>query len=367
MKFRHKLKDRLNRSLGLHTRFDLGLPSQIIESLDDYVADADDGSSIQELRSAYTFQCPEPVVDHPDILKHFQAHRAFELPPFKLGKLMNVHVRSKGMYVLPPDRGGVLLESTRSAVKFRARAAQEALDRFTTTQKAGRYFLAFDRWGYNYYYHWMVETLSRFLALDQAPKDARIMMPRKTTPYMLRSLELFGGIAPERFVYFDDQDWQLEECWFATKPYGWFLPSDKEVIEVAKRILANYKRPKTPLGAKRLYISRDKMASRRLVNEEEVSDYLAKQDILTYHPQDNDLDDQIAAFQDAELIVSSFGSAMTNLMFCKPGTRVVILYPETFYDTCNWVLGVAFGCEMVGLSYHPQKPFDIAKFRDILS
>ena len=154
----------------------------------------------------------------------------------------------------------------------------------------------------------MVETLSRFLALENVPEDVKIVLPRRTQPYMLRSLELFGGVSPDRYVYCDGEDWELEECWFPTKPYGWFLPSRREVVEVSRRILGNFRGSSRGLGAERLYVSRGRCASRRLVNEEEISRFLESRGFVTWYPEEDSLDQQITTCQDARVIVSSFGS-----------------------------------------------------------
>ena len=359
MKWRYRLQAASHRILGLHESCGLGFPDSLIESVEAYVMQTDDGSHMLTLREPYSFECETGDVDHPEIRAEFEKQHRITIPAFQLACLENVTLRSRDAYLLSPGRRAVFLASARSLEKFRKDAARDAFRRRPTRALRGRYFLGFDRWGYNYYYHWMVETLSRFLALDNVPEDVKIVLPRRTQPYMLRSLELFGGVSPDRYVYCDGEDWELEECWFPTKPYGWFLPSRREVVEVSRRILGNFRGSSRGLGAERLYVSRGRCASRRLANEEEISRFLESRGFVTWYPEEDSLDQQIATCQDARVIVSSFGSAMANLMFCKPGADVIILYDETYFDPCNWVLGACFDHRMRGVSYGPRRPLSV--------
>ncbi|MCY1379991.1 hypothetical protein D9M69_677660 [compost metagenome] len=43
------------------------------------------------------------------------------------------------------------------------------------------------------------------------------------------------------------------------------------------------------------------------------------------HTDELDLEAQIRAFQDAEVIVGPTGAQMTNMVWCKPGAKVVVL------------------------------------------
>lgn len=358
LRLRHRLRAALQRRLGLHDRFGLGLPETVIDSVEDYVRRAADGSFVVPIRDAYAFVADCGRIDSPIVRRRFETACRVELPPFQVACLKNVRLYSRGTYLLSAGRRAVFLESARSPEKLRKDVARDALRRRPLRRLEGRHFLGFDRWGYNYYYHWMVETLSRHLALERAPEDARILLPRRTLPYMLRSLECFGGVDPARFLVCDEEDWELEECWFPTKPYGWLVPSPREAREVARRILARSRG--RGIGARKLYVSRARCSTRRLSNEDSVREYLEKRGFVTFFPEAHPLDVQIATFREAREIVASFGSAMANLMFCEPGAEVVILYDESYFDASNHVLGACFGHRMHGVAHRPSAPLSLA-------
>lgn len=88
---------------------------------------------------------------------------------------------------------------------------------------------------------------------------------------------------------------------------------------------------------RRLYISRLRHgkvsgSTRVLQNEEELVVALAKLDFAIIEPESLSSEQQIAAFESADMIVGPAGSALFNVMFCRPGTKVIDLESEP-----NWI------------------------------
>jgi capsular polysaccharide biosynthesis protein len=77
--------------------------------------------------------------------------------------------------------------------------------------------------------------------------------------------------------------------------------------------------------SKYIYISRNDSPYRRVLNENDVMNYLEPKGfqklILTGIP----LLEQMAIFHNAEVIISVHGAALTNCIFCKPGTQIIEL------------------------------------------
>lgn len=88
---------------------------------------------------------------------------------------------------------------------------------------------------------------------------------------------------------------------------------------------------------RRLYISRLRHgkvsgSTRVLQNEEALVAALAKLDFSIIEPESLSSEQQIAEFEAADMIVGPAGSAMFNVMFCRPGTKVIDLESEP-----NWI------------------------------
>lgn len=98
----------------------------------------------------------------------------------------------------------------------------------------------------------------------------------------------------------------------------------------------------------RIYVSRAKVARRRVTNEGELTAALADAGFATVCLEELTWADQIAAFRAARVVVGPHGAGLANLVFCAPETRVVELVRREYFNPTFWRLS-ALG----GLDYHP--------------
>ena len=94
-------------------------------------------------------------------------------------------------------------------------------------------------------------------------------------------------------------------------------------------------------GANRLiYISRaDAPLCRRVLNEAQVIQLLKPMGFEIYKLSELNIWSQARLFNSAAVIVASHGGGLTNLVFCKPETKVLEFFPDNyinhlFYDIC---------------------------------
>ncbi|MVN22226.1 glycosyltransferase family 61 protein [Mucilaginibacter arboris] len=94
---------------------------------------------------------------------------------------------------------------------------------------------------------------------------------------------------------------------------------------------------------KKIYLSRSRVNTRRVLNEGEVIAFLEKYGFECMHNEDLTIDEQICLFQNATHVISCHGSQLTNIIFCGPGTKVCeirhishkIHYRKAFHDISN--------------------------------
>jgi hypothetical protein len=77
-----------------------------------------------------------------------------------------------------------------------------------------------------------------------------------------------------------------------------------------------------------LYISRNETSMRCLMNEDEIVPGLKDLGFHVMKPGMVSLEDQIAAFREAKVVVAVHGAGLTNIIFCRPGTTLVEIFPE---------------------------------------
>jgi hypothetical protein len=79
---------------------------------------------------------------------------------------------------------------------------------------------------------------------------------------------------------------------------------------------------------KKFYISRCDAKNRNIANEPQITEFLSSKQFETVYPAQLPLEDQIAIYKNADIIIAGAGAALTNLIYCQSETRVVIFYPK---------------------------------------
>ena len=88
-----------------------------------------------------------------------------------------------------------------------------------------------------------------------------------------------------------------------------------------------------PMGApERLFIARTDTVARVMANEDEVRRRAEALGFTSIVPGAYRVADQIRLFRGARVVVGAHGAGLTNLGFCKPGTKVLELFPEGYLN-----------------------------------
>jgi|GEM_PF-1646899 len=174
--------------------------------------------------------------------------------------------------------------------------------------------------------HWFTDTLPKlFLLWDQWPRHAfdRYYFPSLQKPWQEQTAEMLG-IKKEQIIDGTDIDsFSCDELFCTSFPRPkWNLP---EWIPQAVRSLFKPFRDSSLFGDK-IYVSRKDTTTRRPTNEKEVSDVLRKQGFRELVMSDLSLTNQIAAFFEAEKIVSLHSSSLALTMFSRPGCELVEIF-----------------------------------------
>ncbi len=117
--------------------------------------------------------------------------------------------------------------------------------------------------------------------------------------------------------------------------------------EAFAAILANVRKA-APAGAtpKRVAVCRGLANSRNLTNRAEMIEALKPLGFVAIQPEKLSFDEQALVFAGAEVVVTEFGAAMANVMFCSSGTKVVEIIAEGQHDPWSSHL-----CAMLGLEH----------------
>ncbi|MEB3177527.1 MAG: glycosyltransferase family 61 protein [Nostocaceae cyanobacterium] len=201
------------------------------------------------------------------------------------------------------------------------------------------------------YAHWIYEALTRLEALEyysQKTGKKPILIIDKDPPiWKIRSLELMG-YRPEDYIQWNGYIAKVNELVICSKRREEGRISIKACHWVRERILNNvdsYAHPNLVLSP-RIFISRRKANARRILNEEEVSNTLAKMDFVPYVLEDLDFSDQVKLFAKAEFIIAPHGGGVTNIIFSENLTLIELFGQKIshFYYTVAQGLGFDYAC-----------------------
>lgn len=99
--------------------------------------------------------------------------------------------------------------------------------------------------------------------------------------------------------------------------------------------------------SKKIFISRRDAPARRILNEDEIFELFKAQGFERYDMGKMSIEEQITLFAQAEMVVGEHGAGLTNILFCKEGTKVIELF-QALIDTSFW-----FPAQIFNLDYTP--------------
>lgn len=113
-------------------------------------------------------------------------------------------------------------------------------------------------------------------------------------------------------------------------------------------IMRAFHRQPEPVGGALLFFSRGDAKLRRLLNEAELEAIAARHGFQRFVAASGDHAEQVRRFGNADVIVAVHGAGLANLLFARPGTAVIELFPEDFVkSTYLWL------CNRLGLRHTP--------------
>lgn len=191
--------------------------------------------------------------------------------------------------------------------------------------------------GSHNYFHWMYDVIPRLAMLHAsgASYSCIIMNPNPYGPFVEQTWAMLG--ISESFV-------------IRIKPESYYQ-ADRLIVpslmmnshyppwatDTLRKFLLPH-RDTTLISPERIYISRGKTITRRVVNEEEVIHCLKEFNVVPIYLEDWTVAEQIQIFASAEVIVGPHGAGLANLAFCQPGTRVIEIFHAQHIVPTYWMI-----------------------------
>lgn len=202
------------------------------------------------------------------------------------------------------------------------------------------------------YWHWMFDLLPRVELVERAGislDDAYYLVNHRGHSFQLDSLAHLG--IPKDRVILATKDVHVEaEELILPSVVNPNLNTDglsysKEAFEFLRNRFLGKNIPRTR-NRPRLFISRDR-SRRRIRNEASLYKRLQRYGFERIYLEDRSLVEQARLFNSAEWIIGLHGAGLSNIVFCRPGTRITEVFAPDFIATNFWTLS-----EQLGFQYH---------------
>ena len=190
----------------------------------------------------------------------------------------------------------------------------------------GAWTSVISRWSPGFY-HWFMDALPRLALLAELPPETRIIVPAQLTAYHRDTLEWLGLTARVRPT--GEEHLVIDDYYFSapTNITGHF---DPYAIAFLRRSFLE-RRDRSFDSPRRFYVQRVR-AVRGVANDAEVADFFRARGWAVVDMETLSLAQQIQLFAQAEEICALHGAALTNLVWCRPGCRVLELLPSTYLN-----------------------------------
>jgi capsular polysaccharide biosynthesis protein len=187
--------------------------------------------------------------------------------------------------------------------------------------------------GRPYYGHWVLDILPRLHLLEKSGNRYDAIVAPQVARYQRESLNLLGTgpVISEQGLQLQADELIVPSL--AGFPIGNY--SEWAIRWIRDRFLP-LAPPATPAQPRRLFISRAKAATRRLLNEDELLSELAPLGFERVFMEDYSFIDGVRLLRDADAVVSPHGSNIVNIVFCRPGTPVIEIFSPKYVAACHY-------------------------------
>jgi capsular polysaccharide biosynthesis protein len=198
---------------------------------------------------------------------------------------------------------------------------------------------------HNNYFHFSLDLLPKIgniIALGYSIDSFdQIVINENNAKYVSEWLDIVGIPTKKVITINPNEHWEID---FGVIPfhdkhcYNGFKYVKKKALSFASNSTITNK----DFG-KKIFVSRKPEEGRSFVHETEILESLLfPLGYVVVYPQDLSLQQQINLFQQADEVIMPHGAGMTNIIFCKPGTKIIEIHDKDVLFNSDYYPYVVF-------------------------
>jgi len=212
----------------------------------------------------------------------------------------------------------------------------------------------------DYYYHFVVDCLPKFLGARREPRFAAmpILWRPATAPYVAQYLRALGFW--DHLVPITGDSVRCDRVFIPSvvTPNGW---TKQTLADLRDAVLPAFGIEPASRPRRLILLSRRDAKNRRIVNETDLEAALAPLGFELVVPGALSVAEQIRAFADARLIVGPHGSAWANIVYGAPGAGMLEIQPQDTYHPAMYSIA-----KLTGLTYGSYAADQITSENDMI-
>lgn len=193
------------------------------------------------------------------------------------------------------------------------------------------------------YFHWTLDAVPRYRLLASRLKEIDLFYVDNSHQFHREWLRRLG--IPDSKILAASKHAHY-------RPDRVILPSfdgvSGEPSDEAIGFVRSFMAPSNGIAGKRIFVSRVGSRRRRIVNEQDLYAILAEFGFATCRPGEMTVGEQMTLFASSSHIATPHGAALTNIVFCSPGVRIMELFSPSYINPCYRnlaaVLGLSYSC-----------------------
>ena len=220
---------------------------------------------------------------------------------------------------------------------------KESKWRFLPKIKLGTYFNTMLYWCRGYY-HWICDALPRIQqALPYLPNETNFIIPANLPKPFLDALEVVGVPLSRCEVFSGKRPWRVQRLIHVPPVAMTGDHTKKSILLLREQIFKSIGIRSKTTPCRKLYISRRKGVERVIVNEWEVLELVTQLGFERVFCEDMSFAEQVRLFFEAKFVFGPHGGGLTNIIWCKPETKVVEIFHPESVRRCYWSIAQTIG------------------------
>ena len=179
-------------------------------------------------------------------------------------------------------------------------------------------FLIFNLWSTGYH-HFITETLLKLIIFKKELQNVTLLTPANSPNFVndaFKLLDIKSVAVHEGLTLY-------KELNIIENPNsGLFNPSHLKILQ------NEFKQFQNLSAKKNIFLTRRKSRSRKILNEQEIYNFLDENSFSVIETDDMSFLEQVKLFSNAKILISSHGAGLTNMVFMPQNSIIIELMPE---------------------------------------